>query len=373
MVTSGFSSEPAKDFVDIPLVISRRMLKEGFRSHVARFSSKQKVDLNDEDDFTRPVRLHRRDPNAPAPGAKPVELGPKDAAMEAERQQQEEQRAQREVAREALMSEVAPSVNNPHVKRGHNAKPKTQQVWRKDETAEQQAATRLKYEESLPWHLEDFDNKQTWVGSYEAALSETYAQLAYKDGKFSAVPLEKWYKFTQQRRLNRTEEELIAANNRREIKNAKLDFIAREEEKKKSELEEERNKKAMAGLFVGRPGTDRIKEEEDLVEGLDFEEDVADDEEDAVIEGDDEDAKHAQTRIKKDQLKANIFNMKEEKEYDEDERLERRQKEALKSEGKRVRRALKRRERNYIYDSDSDHMYSDEVLPPGIALGVPIY
>ena len=65
-----------------------------------------------------------------------------------------------------------------------------------DETEEQRQSSKLTYEEALPWHLEDFDGKHTWVGSYEAAMSHTYAQLTLKDGTFQITPLEKWYKFS---------------------------------------------------------------------------------------------------------------------------------------------------------------------------------
>ena len=95
---------------------------------------------------------------------------------------------------------------------------------------------------------------------------------------------------------------------------------------------------------------------------MDFEEDrFADDEENPLFEGDAEDAKDAEQRIKRDQLQANIFNMKDEKAYAKADMIEKRHHDAKKVLGKKVKRALMKREKNYIYDSDSDDPYSSHV------------
>ena len=371
-VASGFTDAKPGTYVDYPLFISKRALLEGLRPHVARFASKQNIDPSNESEFTRPVRLHRRDPKAPPPGSKSDVMDAKDAALEEEMEKQGLIKAQRDAQRQAEMAEIAPSVSNPNAKRGGAAQKKTRQVLRKDETEEQRAGTRLKYEEALPWHLEDFDNKQTWVGSYEAALSETYAQIAFNDGKFSVTPLEKWYKFTQKRNF-KTEEELAVANQKREKKLQDPQWLVRQRELEEKQRTEEMYRRVNRGLYVGK-GQDRpvakvsgggplIKREGDDEEELDFEEDNADDEEDPVYEGDVDETKETQTRIKRDQLQANIFDLKDEKTYDRDELREKKEKETLKAEGKKVRKALMKRERNYIYDSDSDHVYSEQVKP----------
>jgi transcription initiation factor TFIIF subunit alpha len=96
---------------------------------------------------------------------------------------------------------------------------------------------------------------------------------------------------------------------------------------------------------------------------MDFEEDrFADDEEhDDGLFNDDEDAKDAEKRIKEDQLKANVFNLKDEKDYEAEEKQELREREARHVLGKSVRKALKKREKNFDYSSGSENNpYSDD-------------
>ncbi|KAA8576198.1 hypothetical protein EYC84_006352 [Monilinia fructicola] len=62
---------------------------------------------------------------------------------------------------------------------------KTTQVHRLDKTAEQKKESDLRYEEALPWHLEDADNKIPGLGS-----------------AFKMIPVEKWYKFTSKNKFN---------------------------------------------------------------------------------------------------------------------------------------------------------------------------
>ena len=364
--TSSFTTATLGTYVDYPVFISGKELKEGIRAHIARFASKQDIDPTNQQDWTRPVRLHRRDPRAAPPGGKAEALDGKDAEMEEERQKQELLRAQREAQRAAAMAEIAPSAANSNSKRGANNQRKTTQFFNKEATEEQRERNQLKYEEALPWHLEDFDNRQTWVGSYEAALSGAYAQLIFKDGKFCLTPLEKWYKFTQ-KRVFKTQEELEASEAKRELKNPKwlVNYQQDLEAKKMEEQNRMASSKLYDGVVKGRTanatlGASSKKDKEDVDE-WDFEEDMADDEEDPVYEGEGDEAKETQKRIKKDHLQANIFDMKDEKSYDKAESRERFEQRMRKDDGKRVRKALMKRERNFIYDSDSDHPYSEQV------------
>jgi transcription initiation factor TFIIF subunit alpha len=363
---SGFTTASPGTYIDYPVIMTKRQIKEGLRHHVARFHSKDLVDPSDEKIWTRPVRLHRRDPRAPAPGQKLQELDAKDQEIEEEREKQDAIRAQREAQRAADMAEVAPSMSNPNSKRLGIGQKKITQVFRKDETEEQRANSQLKYEEALPWHFEDFDNRQTWIGGYEAALSSTFAQFAFKDGKFYVAPVEKWYRFTQKRTFTKTQKELEAEEAKRYGEEPKwLQAYKQGAEVKKAE---EQNRMATNRLYSGgleRPTAARrlpINKDREDADEIDFEEDVADDDEDPVYEGDvDEAIKETEKRIKKDQLQANIFDLKDEQSYDLAEELEKLENEARKEEGKRVRKALMKRERNYIYDTDTDNPYSESV------------
>jgi len=373
--TSGFSSAPIAPYTDFPLVITKRQLADGLRFHVARFTSKKTVDPRNEKEFTRPVRLHRRDARAPPGGGGGVKdengTDSKEASLDdKERARQEMLRAQREAEREAEMAQVAPSANSGNQKRSGAFKKKTQQVFRNDQTEEQKAGTKLRYEEAIPWHLEDFDNNQTWVGTYEAALSETHASLAHKDGKFYLTPVEKWYKFGTKApfsTLNIDEAEKLMG---KKVKDPK--WLEDQLKQKRAQQEEQRERSANNRLFVGKGVSSEsggrlisraIKREPEDAGELDFEDmQFADDEENQVFEGDEEEAKEAEQRIKKDQLEANVFGLKEEKEYEKKDLLEKKEKEAQKKLGKKTRKALIKRERQFHYEgADSDNPYSSEV------------
>lgn len=375
---SGFSSAPVAPVRDYPLMMTKKALMEGLRHHVSRFSSKKAVDPRNPDEFVRPVRLHRRDPRAPAfaggEGKNADTAKLEDPTLEdKERAKQEIIKAERDAQREAEMAQVAPSANTGGQKRPNTFKKKTQQIFRNDQTDEQKAESKLRYEEALPWHLEDFEGKQVWVGSYEAALSDTYAMLAQgPDGKFRMTPLHKWYKFTPKNQFKTLTIEEAESRMSKKVKEPRW-FMESQQANKEKENEQE-NQKAAKGLFLGKwergaGGSGLIapksRQEQADADELDFEEDrFADDEENIPFEGEDEETKEAEDRIKRDQLQANIFDLKEEKEYDKAEQEEKKEKDAEKRLGKGVKKALMKREKRYIYDSDSaDNPYTDEVCP----------
>ena len=366
----------SETYVDYPLVTTKRAWREGLKHHIAKFASKKPVDPRDESLFTRPVRLQRRDPRTRtsgtpadnADGGKKGSAEPGKAGEEAEREEMDAKKAAREKEREENLAQIAPSAVTGQ-KRTNAPKPKTQQVFKAEMTAEEIARARIKYEEALPWHLEDFDNKNTWVGNYEAALSETYAMLIPSDdGKMRMVPIEKWYKFSAKnhfKTLTIEEAEKIMA---KKIKDPRWFMENQQAQAHKKELAKYA-KQNPNKVFTAKQGA--VTSGEGLEgDDMDFEEDrFADDEEHAPVQEEDEDAKAAEKRIKRDQLKANIFDLKEEKEYDEEETQEKKEKEQLKNFGKRVRKALQRREKNFDYSSGSDaNPYSEEDVRAKVSL-----
>lgn len=372
---SGFSSHIIGEYRDYPLVMTKRALMEGFRNHVARFSSKRNIDPRNTNEFERPVRLHRRDPRAPPAGGGGVKgedqaMGGTEGIDDKEKERQDILRAEREAQRAIDMALVAPAINSGGGKKLGNFQKKTEQVYRNDKTEAQKKQSQLRYEEALPWHLEDFDNKSTWVGSYEAALSDTYAMMHQgPDGAFRVVPLQKWYKFTQKNQFKTLTIDEAETRFNKKVKEPRW-FMDSEQARLQRQTELE-NKKAGNKLFLGerenggggrRSAVPKVKQENADADDLDFIEDrFADDEEHMVFEEDD-DTKEAEERIKKDQLQANVFDLKEEKEYEKQELLEKKEKEAQKKLGKSVKKALKRREKNYVYDSDSsNNPYTSQV------------
>ncbi|KAJ5624732.1 hypothetical protein N7510_001041 [Penicillium lagena] len=364
---NGFSGPLISEkYVDYPLVTTKRALREGLKHHIARFASKKSVDPRDESQFTRPVRLHRRDPRSRSSevdkGHGFGDVGPDGqplALNEAEREALDARKVAREKERAENLAQIAPAVGMGP-KRSNGPKQKTQQVYKSDLTPEEVARARLKYEEALPWHLEDFDNRNIWVGNYEAALSETHAMFVLENtGKMRMVPVEKWYKFNAKSNFKALTIEEAEKYMAKRIKDPRWFMEKQQEIAQQKELEQfAKQRKVYAGKQgVAAGGGEGLEAGE-----MDFEEDrFADDEEHDDLFNDDEDAKAAEKRIKEDQLKANVFDLKEEKDYENEELREKREREARRVLGKKVRKALKKRERNYDYSSGSDaNPYTDD-------------
>ncbi|KAK2737903.1 hypothetical protein FQN57_007354 [Myotisia sp. PD_48] len=370
LAVNGFSGPLlSQTYADYPLVTTKRAWREGLRHHVAKLISKKSVDPRDESQFTRPVRLQRRDPRATNNtlnlNEREDSMTPKNNNFEhpgglndAEKEQLEVKKAARAKEREDNMAQIAPSVSG-QPKKAHVPKQRTQQVFKSEMTPEEIAKSRIKYEEALPWHLEDFDNKNTWVGKYEAAMSGTYVTFVLEnDGKMRMVPVDKWYKFTAKNQFKALTIEEAEKHMAKKIKDPRW-FMEKEQARaQEKELQKyARQRKMFTGQTRSAPSNERFEGDD-----MDFEEDrFADDEEHVGLFDEDEDAKTAEKRIKQDQLKANIFDLREEKVYDEEENQERKEKDELKNFGKSVRKALQRREKNFDYSSGSDaNPYSDE-------------
>ncbi|KAM5463214.1 transcription factor IIF subunit tfg1 [Microsporum audouinii] len=369
LTTNGFSGPLLSEtFSDYPLVTTKRALREGLRHHIAKLISKKSVDPRDESQFTRPVRLQRRDPRAttttPAVNDKEDSnprrgfRDPNHGLTEAEREELDAKKEARAKEREDNLAQIAPSVNSGP-KKVNAPKQRTQQVFKSTITPEEAAKSQIKYEEALPWHLEDFDNKNIWVGKYEAAMSETYATFVLENsGKMRMIPIDKWYKFTAKNQFKVLTIEEAEKHMAKKIRDPRW-FMEKEQARaQERELQQyARQRKIYTGQSRNAPVTDRFEGDD-----MDFDEDrFADDEEHVGLFDEDEDAKTAEKRIKQDQLKANIFDLKDEKDYDEEEHQEKKHKEDLKSFGKQVRKALQRREKNFDYSSGSDaNPYSDD-------------
>ena len=371
--TSGFSSRPAEGYVDYPLVLSKRALAE-YRHHVLRFASKRKVDPRNPEEFVRPVRFHRRDPRVISTNVKNEDnIKPGTEGMdEKEGERHAALKAEREAKREVEMAQVAPSAASAAPRtHGKNMK-KTEQIYRNDQTEAQVKQSKLRYEEAVPWVLEDDEGKNMWVGNYEAALSDTYSMMRFgQDRAFRMIPLEKWYKFSQKGQFKTLTAEEAEVRFNKKIKEPRWFMDSEDSQRKRKE--EQDAKKAASGLFLGKwergagvggTAAPAVKNENAEADDLDFEEDFADDEDNAKLFEDDEETKATESRIKKDQLQANVFDLKEEKEYEKQEKLENKEKELKKKFGKRTKKALMKREKNYIYDSDSSgdpYTSADEV------------
>ncbi|KAF2111859.1 hypothetical protein BDV96DRAFT_466829, partial [Lophiotrema nucula] len=367
---------PALGAQTLPLVVTRRDLKE-LRHHVMRLQQTKgkPVDVTDPDDFTPPIRLHRRDPRAPLSGAGSHfedEESKEDLEELENRAKMEQQREARAIQQAERDAQIAPSGK----KKGSNFQKKTEQKFRPDDTPEAQKRRLLRYEETLPWHLEDFENSQTWVGAYEAELSEAHVMLttAFENGKESIqmIPLERWYKFVTKGKVKSVPEEGVDPYIKAEAKLptflSNIEQISLKKEREyaargKGRMKTRVGDKDEDGGAARRGGDDdipRIKHEADA-DDIDFnmEEDFADDEEglNGLFEGDADDIKDATERLKRDQLASGVFELRNETDIYRQEEQEREEREQQRLLEKQLRKALTKREKNIDYETDRSNPY----------------
>jgi transcription initiation factor TFIIF subunit alpha len=256
-----------------------------------RLQSKRVITPMNPEEFTMPVRLHRRDPKAPLQGGKEQMLNAQLAAArgaEADDPAEAEERAKKEALKAAQQEKIAP-YGGAQKQKKQMFKKKTQQVFKQNDEDK-----KLRYEEYFPWFIEDFDNKNTWQGQLENPLSNgTFAMFVLDDGAFRMVPIEKWYKFTEKNKFKTLSiEEAESAMKKASRAPRWLMQLTREEEKKQEKEEKERNLSALSKLHTRKGGRlDNIlsKSETADADDLDFDDDrFADDEEAPVMEGEEQ-------------------------------------------------------------------------------------
>jgi transcription initiation factor TFIIF subunit alpha len=292
---------------------------------------------------------------------------------EKERERLEAAKLERQRIREENAKLIAPAA--PSKKKPQAFKKKVEQVYRTDETPEDRKRSQLRYEEALPWHLEDFDNKNIWQGAYEAALSECHVMLMEVGTQFQLVPLEKWYRFREKNKFKHFDIDQAEEQMGRKVKEPRwlLETQKETEKKKRDEVaaqklsglfqrsgaREEREAKLEGHDISGEP--DAAADADDI--DFNYEEEFADDEENPIFEGDEDTQKQAEERIKRDQLAANVFGMQNEKEVDEAAEKEKKLAEISKQLQKGTRKALLKREKNFDYETDSEgNPYSSGVI-----------
>jgi transcription initiation factor TFIIF subunit alpha len=348
-----------------PLVVTRRDLKE-LRHHVMRLSNRAPVDVQDPNQFATPIRLHRRDPRAPPSGAGShfeEEETKEDMDEIKERERIEQQREERRKIREENQAKIAPTGKS----KPQAFQKKTEQKYRPDDTPEAKKRQLLRYEETLPWHLEDFENKQTWVGTYESELSETHVMLAQNSqGSIQMTPIERWYRFNVKGKVKATGDDTDKVMFKVERVPGFLKNFEQRAEKREQELHMLRTHNRMStrvgggaddeGRIRQTPDQDGFIKREADADDIDFnlEEDFADDEEglNGLFEGEDAEVKEASEKLKRDQLKAQLWDRNDEKVLKEEEREEM-EAEMAKELEKGLRKTLVKRGKLYDY-ADSD-------------------
>jgi transcription initiation factor TFIIF subunit alpha len=357
----------------VPLVVTRKDLKQ-LRHHVMRLHNKQEVDVQDEEQFTPPIRLHRRDPRAPPSGAGSHfddDDTKEDLEESKERERMEIAREERRKTREENQAKIAPT----GTKKPPAFQKKTEQKYRADDTPAAKKRQLLRYEETLPWHLEDFENKQTWTGTYESEMSEAHVMLtsdtANAHGQIiQMAPLERWYRFNPKTKAKSTEDPDL-------VKVKTSGYFTKLEQKSKMKQEQDVRNKGAKGIRTRVGGGDddegrirRRNDDDDMpavkreadADDIDFnmEEDFADDEEglNGLFEGDDLEVKEASERLKRDQLGAAAFDLRNEDEIYRQEERAMQEEEMQRQLEKALRKTLVKREKNIDYETDNDNPYA---------------
>ena len=375
-----------EEFDEVPILTTKRSLVQGMKHHVFRLApsgsaAEQNVNLYDESQFERPVRLHRRDPkDDPQYRNDSEDEGSMNAAAKAaddkERERQETLRAERRAEREADQALIAPAAKSQKPKKD---KPRREKhfVQSYSDNVNKQKNMAIRYEEKLPWHLEDFENKQTWRGAYETSLSENHVALLERQDAsgrkiYQMLPMQKWYKFTRKNQYK------ILAYQEAETamtKGSADPFVVRKARRAEAmkrtadaELEMARGLRARAFDRATASGGRRVKAEDDEREvaldadDIDFnaEEDFADDEEGPLLFGkeEEEEAKDSNDRVKKEQLEANAFEMKEQKDWDAEEQKEKEKREELKKWEDLTRNKLHKNEHRRDFEGADENEVS---------------
>ncbi|KAI0150737.1 Rap30/74 interaction domain-containing protein [Xylariaceae sp. FL1272] len=358
---------------EFPLFVSKKSLKDGQRFHVMRFApqirgvKQSEIDPTDQEHFPRPVTLQRRDPRQPPPGREVKEEVVEAPPVNNEETERLAQlKAQRDAQRAIDDAQKAPVLKEVERKRlqqkNKEERKSATQIHYQPRTEKQKKEAEIRYEEALPWHLEDADGKNVWVGQYEAPLSDTKVALIPhpEAGGYRMLPLEKWYKFAPKRgafqHLSIEEAEKImskkAAPTRWAIRDSDRDKAARAMEESRRIMYGPTAVKQESSTFAQASRGEKMEHDDIDVSGDEFQ----DDDETAGFEPDkDDDTKDAKDRVRREQLGANLFGDADEKEVENEEAALKKEEEARKLLGKSLKKALKKRDKQFQYDSDSSN------------------
>ncbi|KAK3705456.1 transcription factor IIF subunit tfg1 [Vermiconidia calcicola] len=363
--------EDAEKYNEYPIYVSKEQITEGLHYHAMKLHSKANQDgvgvpVNpyEESQFTRPVRLHRRN------ARDKMEIAEQsDAASgmdDKEREQMSIKRAERQAEREANQALIAPTGGDPkNPQKRKKPQKKVEDVYFDENNPKQKARAQLRYEEARPWHLEDFEGKNTWVGNYEEPPSNSSVMFEIGVSGFRMVPVEKWYKFSERNRFSVMDSDAVEKHMSKKVKAPRW-FLgtqqANDDERKQKVLQMRKQRQAeMRGGDDDEQ--DPFMKREDYqadVDEIDFEfNDEFQDDDEGFMFGDqqDEDQKEIEKRIREEQRTANLGGTgvkDEDKDWDAEEEREKRAEQDEKRRTKRMRRQLIKKERKNEYDSDSD-------------------
>ncbi|KAI8666903.1 hypothetical protein NCS56_00825200 [Fusarium sp. Ph1] len=359
----GWSEPPPAQFTDIAIMTTKKALLDGIRYHMMKFSQAKMgdkpIDPSDQDDFARPVTLHRRDARQPPPGRAPkIEAPEVPQVDEQEAERLAQMKAEREAQRAVDQAKIAPVAKEVNPKRPKKQKEEKTNFNRAPKTQAAKKESELRYEEALPWHLEDAEGKNVWVGSYVAALSESNVAFMIDQSVFRMVPLEKWYRFTSKPPF-----QPFTIDEAEALMGKKVDvgrWVMKDEEKRAGRQDLEATRQLLYGrgpmvktesaTFKAASRSEKLEHDEIDMSGDEFQDD---DEAPLFEKNDDEDTKDSKDRIRREQLGANLFGEGDEQEVDRELAEELKEEIERQKLGKATRKALIKRDREDIYESDN--------------------
>lgn len=356
-------SSRAGEWNVIPLKACNKENLVDTRHHIIKFHTKQDVDILKT--FHQPVRMHRKDPQN-------IQFQLTRQQMNQKKRELLEQGEtgnnlsgvdgeQENLNDPVDMTQVAPD-GGARRHRRNLFKRKTKQVKVMDEKKRQ-----LRYEEYYPWVVEDYTGDNVYVGSYEAGSSDsTHVLFVFDKNCFRMVPAKKVYKFTPRNKYATLTLEEAEARMERNL-SAPRWLMKHMDDGNGTDVRFRRGGTFTPGatrpLLAGRPG--RMKtvqggtnDKDSDHDELDFDEEFADDEEAPIMDGDEEENKLLEKKVKKEMLKAAHFDGQLDVDNDSDDfndlfEVEKSRK--VDKEGKKLKKVLNRTEGG-IYESDNEEI-----------------
>ncbi|KAK5132687.1 hypothetical protein LTR08_008731 [Meristemomyces frigidus] len=377
-MTNAYAAAPTPEddpstYQEFPIWAQKGALMRGLHHHAFRLQTKvgpdgRPVEANpySPQDFTRPVRLHRRLARDRPEGEQEAGSGDDDT----ERAVRDAKKAERQAEREANQQLIAPT-GEVATKKQNKKKPmkKVEDVFWDENSPKYQARSQLRYEEARPWHLEDFDGKNKWIGSYEEPLSRTNVMFEVVDGGFTMVPVEKWYKMVRSDRVAKMgmdQVEKIMTQKHFAPRWFHGQHEAADDAKKAAyaakheQLEQLRQRKQERQDDGDGPGFVKQEEYRADVDEIDFEfNDEFQDDDEGFIFGDqgDDDVKDIERRIREEMRSAALGGTgfkDEDRDWDKEEKAEKLAEGEERKKQKKLRRKLKKKELRHEYESDTD-------------------
>lgn len=350
---------------DIPIMTTKKALLDGIRHHMLKFTASktgENIDPTDQDEFARPVTLHRRDARQPPPGRVVKEEAipePEPKTVDQEEQDRLAQiKADKEAQRAIDQAKIAPVTKDNQPKKPKKAKEDKITFNRAPKTEAAKKESELRYEEALPWHLEDADGKNVWVGSYVSALSETTVALMIDGGVFRMVPVEKWYRMASKPPFEAYTIEMAESIMGKKMLESR--WAKRDKERKDAEGDVEFTRRMFYGkgpmiktesdTFKAASRSEKLDHDDLDISGDEFQDD---DEQPTLERQDDEDTKETNERIKREQREANNFGEGDEQELEKELKAQLKEQLDRQKYGKKLKKKLKKNQDN-VYESDSD-------------------